>query len=281
MRSARRTVRDSAPAPLSRQTLGRATGRRTWLQELYDTSFMRRLATMAAAMLGELMPASSPRLGRFVRPPTEQEKYLRSSLLSACEVAVACNQLYYALAYLSGYRTRHTLQDELITRADYIAYHLENLYLRLGMITDRSLKLTNTVFRLGVPPRECSFRVVADNEHVRHTSVRARLNALNRAVEPYRDVRNSIAHHDRYSDPGLAEIETYFVLEKAKEPGPVVVRSRQFFKWEADRYVESKRSELLPVTRALVEAIARLFDTLLPVFEQNHLCLGNGRPTGA
>jgi hypothetical protein len=119
------------------------------MQEFHDTSFIRTLSNLTAAMLREVVPDSSPRLGEFTRLFTKQEEYLRLCLLSAGEVMVACDQLHYALAYLSGYRTRQTLDGERISRADYIAYHLENLYLRMAMITDRSLKLTNTVFQFG------------------------------------------------------------------------------------------------------------------------------------
>jgi len=251
------------------------------MQELHDTSFVRTLSNMTAALLREVVPDPAPRFGESTRPLTEQEEYLRLCLLSTGEVIVACDQLHYALAYLSGYRARQTLEGELISRADYIAYQLENLYLRMGMITDRSLKLTNTVFRLGVPPRECRFHVVADNEHVRHTPVRARLRAIGKVVEPYREVRNTIAHLERYSDAKLAEIEGYFILEKSNEPiDPVVEQFRHFYKKEADRYVEARRDELVPVVAALIQAVAKLFDALLPSFEQNHGRLGEGRPTG-
>lgn len=186
----------------------------------------------------------------------------------------------FALAYLSGYRACHTLDGELISRADYIAYQLENLYLRMGMITDRSLKLTNTVFRLGIPPRECRSHVVVDNEHVRHTPVRARLRALEKVVKPYRKVRNTIAHFKRYSDAELGEIEGYFILEKSNTPiNSVVERFRHFYKTKADRYVEARRDELVPVVGALIQAVAKLFDALLPVFEENHGRLGKGSPT--
>ena len=251
------------------------------MQALHETSLVRTLSDMIAALLREVAPDFTPQSGESTRPLTEQEEYLRLCLLSAGEIIVACDQLHYALAYLSGYRARQTLDGELISRADYITYQLENLYLRMGMITDRSLKLTNTVFCLGVPPRECRFHVVADNEHVCHTPVRARLRAIRKVVEPYREVRNTITHLERYSDAELAEIEGYFILEKSNEPiDPVVERFRHFYKKEADRYVEATRDELVPVVAALIQAVAKFFDALLPRFEQNYGYLSKGCPTG-
>jgi hypothetical protein len=123
--------------------------------------------------------------------------------------------------------------------------------------------------------------VVADNQHVRDTSVRASLRAVDKVVEPYRDIRNAIAHHERYSDDGLDEIEGYFILEKSKHPidDPVVERFCHFYKRETDWYIKGRREELVPVVDALIQAVVKLFDALLPVFEQNYARLGDGHPT--
>jgi len=120
------------------------------MKTLEETEFMRTLAYMAAVLLRETKDSTSPRIGHFTRPFTSQEEYLRECLILAGEISAACDQLHYALAYLSGYRSRKTLNGELITRADHIAYQMENLYLRLGMIPDRSYRLTNEIFRLGL-----------------------------------------------------------------------------------------------------------------------------------
>jgi len=107
-----------------------------------------------------------------VRPLTPVEEYLHECFVSAGELVVACNQLEYALVYLSGYRQRRTADGSLITRADYVAYQIENFMIRLGTVTDRALRLVNVVFQLGIQPKECRRSVIADNAHVAPTPVR-------------------------------------------------------------------------------------------------------------
>lgn len=238
------------------------------MPRLHDTPLMREIAERAAAVVRETVDSSSPRLGGFTRPFTMSEEYVSECLLAAGELAVACDQMDFAITYLSGYRKRRTSIGDLITRSDYLAYQLENLYLRIGMLLDRSLKLTNTVFRLGTPPRDCRLSVIADNDYVRSTSVRSSLKAINKAVQPFAQVRNSIAHHSRYKDSGLNEVEMFYILEKENHahPDPLVEQMRFMFKAETDRYVEERRSELAPAVEELIELEGQLFDALLPEF---------------
>lgn len=248
------------------------------MKQLYDTVFVQTLSAQIARVLRDTVDPSTHEL---TRPLTPAEQYLRSCLVVAGEVVAACDQLHYSLAYLSGYRARHTSAGELITRADYIAYQLENLHLRLSAVPDRSLWLTSTVFRLGLPARECNMRTVADNAHVRATPARVHLRKVDKVVGPYREVRNMVAHRERYSDPELARIEGYFILEKSDQapPDPTIDRFRHFYKCEADHYVLAARQEFEPVVSATVSAVRDLFNGLLPVFEVNHDALLQGRLT--
>ena len=67
---------------------------------------MRYLGELSGALLKETVDRNNPRIGQFNRPFTVQEEYLRACLISAVEVITACDQLHYALAYLSGYKSR-------------------------------------------------------------------------------------------------------------------------------------------------------------------------------
>jgi Cthe_2314-like HEPN len=238
------------------------------MSHLHDTPFMRELADRNAATLRETVDELNLELGEFTRPFTRQEEYIAACLVSAAELVVACDQMQYSLTYLSGYRSRKTDTGELITRTDYLAYQLENLYLRIGMLLDRSLKLTNTVFQLGIPPRACSTRTVTDNGHVRGTPVRERLRAINKAVQPFLQVRNIIAHDSRYNDAALNKVEAYFILEKSNHvyQDPLVERFRWLYKMKTDSYVEEKRSELAPAIAGLLDLVSQLFETMLPTF---------------
>jgi hypothetical protein len=198
-------------------------------------------------------------------------------MLAAGEIITACDQLDYALAYLSGYRSRRTRSSELITRVDYIAFQMENLHLRLGMVPDRCLRLASIVFRLGLQLRDCKTATVVENEHLRGTKVRTRLKAIEKTIQPYRQARNEIAHHARYSDDALQQIEIYSILEKTGGLSPElqVEQMRQAFKGLADCYVDERRQEFEPVVDELVNGVQALFDAVLPHFVARHRALAD------
>jgi hypothetical protein len=244
------------------------------MKTLRNTDFMRTLSGMAAALLKETVDSAHPRIGHFTRPFSHQEEYLVDCLILAGQVNIACDQLHYALAYLSGYRSRKTSGGELISRADYIAYQIENLYFRLGMIPDRSLRLTNEVFRLGLPTRECRTRTITDNQHLRGTTVRARLRAIDEIVKPHREARNIIAHFGRYDDREFNKIESFFILQESEvQPDKWFINAKHIFKWRTDVFVKEKRTEFESVVSNLVHEVARLFEALLPPFRREHAAL--------
>ena len=245
------------------------------MKTLKETLFIRTLAEMAAELLKEVVDQDNPRPGQFTRGFTNQEEYLRTILSYSDEVSIACDQLHYALSYLSGYQSRKTLNGELITRADYIAYQLENLYLRFIMIPDRSLRLTNEVFRLGIPARECKNRTVTDNQHLRGTEVRKCLRIIEKSVQPYREMRNTIAHLSRYNDPKLRKFEVYSILQKSEGPpnDPVLELTRYHYKHKADQYIDAKRNEFGPVVDSLVNQVGNFFEKLLSPFQINYKAL--------
>ncbi|HPQ38473.1 MAG TPA: Cthe_2314 family HEPN domain-containing protein [Synergistaceae bacterium] len=242
---------------------------------LDETKFFRTLGEMASRLIKETVDSENPHLGSFNRPLTIQEEYLRTCLLVASQVSTACDQLHYAFAYLSGYKSRETFGGEIITRSDYIAYQLENLYLRFFMIPDRSLRLTNEVFCLGLPPRECGARTVINNQHLRDTKVRKHLRAIEKKVEPYREMRNRIAHLARYDDPELGKVEIYSILQKIKKQRdePFLESNHRLYKNKADLYISVKRKNLRPVINTLVCEVANFYDALLPHFIANYKLL--------
>lgn len=239
------------------------------MKQLYEGPFLGSLRPHMLRLLRTSVDSAS---GQHTRPLTPSEEYVQLCIVQTAEVAKACTQLHYALVYLSGYRVRRTPAGELISRADYIAYQIENFHLRLTTVPDRSLRLVNTVFRLGLPPRECRMSTIADNAHVRATTVRRSLRRLDKLVAPYREVRNTIAHREGYSDYELAVIGGFHILEgdDAGVSDPVVDCYRPLVKHGADRYILAKRQELEPVADGLVDAVAELLDELLPVFEGTH-----------
>ena len=146
--------------------------------DLYQTDCVRYLAGHEAALIRDAYGPNG-----LTRPRLPAEEYISKCLQSAGELITACDQLKYALVYLSGYRQRRTPEGILRTRVDYIIYQIENFMMRTGTVIDRSLKLVNIAFELGIQPKDCRRSVIAENAHVASTPVRKWLDALEKALE--------------------------------------------------------------------------------------------------
>ena len=239
---------------------------------------MRRVTPLALELIRETTPQDPQqrRRGKRIRAIRPDDEYVKNALISASEIITICEQLAYAVEYLSGFRARSLPSAEPITRHDYIVYHLENHLIRTGSLLDRALLLVNVIFGLGVPERECRFGVVAHNEHVKPNPVAAALKSIEKTIGPYRHPRNLVVHRRRYSDEALDSIETYYALQKSEVNGPdedVVERFFYFSKNQTDQFVASKKEELTRLNGQMFSAVSHLFGALDPIFDHKHTSL--------
>jgi hypothetical protein len=179
-----------------------------------------RLMPLAQSIIEETVPEDPKkrRRGELLRPRRLDEEYVVNCMFRSVELTSLCGQMVQATQYLSRYRTGLKSLGEPITRLDHITYHLEHHLIRTVSLMDRSLQLVNEVFDLGVPERECSFRTVADNKHVKSTPVRKKLQNLESLLKPYREHRNVVIHQEGFRDSALDRIGPYYILQKSTEP---------------------------------------------------------------
>jgi hypothetical protein len=252
---------------------------------LGSLALMRRLFPLAQDILRETVPSDPRRrrAGEKLRSLRPDEEYARRSLVFASELLNVCDQMSYAVEFLSGFRSRKMPSGEVITRFDYIVYHIENHLIRTNSVLDRVLLLVNIIFQLGVPEKECRFSVIAPNEHIASTPTAGALRAIQKIIEPYQGQRNSVIHRRRLSDENLTPVELYYVFQKSASTGSddavdaVTENFFHFYKDMTDKFVKTKKEELLAFNSEAFLAVSKLLQTLEPIFDRNHASLqGNG-----
>ena len=189
--------------------------------------------------------------------------------LSLGELLAVCDQMTYAVEFLSGFKSR-TKGAIQITRLDSIVYHIESHLIRVTMVADRSLQLVNVMFRLGLPERECRMSTVAKNQHVLRTPVAESLKSLDKLLNPYREQRNIVVHRKGHSDEELDGVAVYYLLEKSNQTDAdreVTTRYFHLYKSMTDRLVQQKQQELSTINAQVFTALESLFADLRPVFE--------------
>jgi len=237
------------------------------MDQLRDHPMMLALGRDAAALIREVF------LDRGSLDPVRElrshEVYVGDVLQASDELVIICDQLDCGIAWLSGYSKKHMRDGQLITRADYIAFQVENVYLRTTSVVDRALILTNCVLGLGLTKSQCRWKRVLKSKEVKSTSAETALRQLDSAVDPFRTPRNVIAHHGRYSDESLRQLEMFSILEKSPdtESRDIIERYSGHFRICANQYVHMRRSELSPVVGLVQEAVSGLFDALLLPYE--------------
>jgi hypothetical protein len=197
---------------------------------------------------------------RQLRPATETEVLTWDLARAIGEILWACRQLHFARDLLSGYRK--ATAPEGMSRYDHIVYGIENYHIRSTMIYDRCLKLTNVVFGLGLPPRECRATTVTQNENVRGTRVASALKAIDKVTSNHRENRHRIIHSETYHEKDLEPIGTFYLIDP--EEDDEVWTFRHYAKTLADRLVSDKQIEFAQSTADLENKVAVLLDSLAP-----------------
>lgn len=154
--------------------------------------------------LSPKMP-TSPEEFLHGRPPalSESEDYVVSVFLWTARLADSFERLKHIRAYLSHFRILKRYRESGINRTDYIKYHYSNHAVTLLGVLDIALILTNHVFRLGHPEKQCRSKIIIQNAWVRSRGIDKILRQLDSAVEPLREPRHLFIHrgYPRDSEP--------------------------------------------------------------------------------
>lgn len=242
------------------------------IEALHNSEFMQAVGKSASQIITEVIPEDQAlrQQRKFRRQLRPDEEHVKRSLISAGELIKVCDQMVYAVKFLSGFRAGKAPSSSSLTRLDYMVYHIENYFIRINMIMDRTLQLVNAVFWLGIPEQECRFAVVANNEHVAETEVGQYLKELEGILKPYRSYRNIIIHRRQYTDDSLERVEPFYILEKIDSEDSeedFTGQYRHLFKRLTDQVVREKRKEFTAYNQVVFDEVAKLFASLLPVFK--------------
>lgn len=168
------------------------------------------------------------------------EQYTLDCFEAIRNVTNCIEQLHFSIELLSGYRA--STSPNSMNRHDHIVFAIENYYLRITSVYDRCLRLVNTLYKLGLPERECKNNTIIKNTHVKGSNIEVSLKALDKFTNKFRQFRNSVAHNETYSeDDKLNTIASYYFLED--QGVTEIIKFKHLYKTETDKYIKDKRTE--------------------------------------
>lgn len=201
---------------------------------------------------------------KIVSPLTEKESYANDILLSANNI-IECSQIYFSIELLSGFRKK---KNGKMNRHDYIVFMIENFYLRITSILDRSLRFANILFEIGLPERECRESTIIKNNKVKNTKVESSLKEINKFISKFKMTRNQITHSEGFYDKKLQSVATYYFLLETDEFDNFK-KYDHIYKTETDNYIKGKKAELTDITVQIEKLVSDLFDNVYPIVIKN------------
>jgi len=194
---------------------------------------------------------------------TVKESYAIETFLLLTSIVRCVDQLYFSVEMLTGYRANNT--PENMNRYDYIVFGIENYYLRITSAYDRCLRLTNFIFQIGLPDRECREATITKNAHIKGTPVAKALKDLDKFTSQFRFHRNMVAHKSTYSEEKLNKLGSYYYLIEEEEKE--FKKYHHLYKRETDKYIADKKAAFQENVKQLENLIEEFFDSIYNVFK--------------
>ena len=214
---------------------------------------------------------------RHARAPklTEEQNYNRYVLWYAWNLVESLRRLSTAKQYMGDFPKPKAYLKQGIAQYDWIQYHYHMYIVSIFSLYDIALKLTNAVFRLGLPEREAKKNTVEENSWVKSTGTAELLKLLRQAIAQHTKERHSFIHEgdlvklDEIDEDNLYELYLLelccIALRENIEITPAI--SADMLKNLSKPSVNVLLNKLSTEIASLETQIARLFDRLLPVYE--------------
>jgi len=167
----------------------------------------------------------------------------------------------------SGYLNSIAAEDQ--SKSAYIEMLIENSIIRVQSIYDRTLIFTNRILDLGISNETINHNLLVTNEKVKKFSLESKLKAINKACNDYRLIRNTVIHHDRYTEEQLDQLTLIISTDQlSKEAGKGQFMDPEELSAITQSYLGAKKEELGTYLDGIENKLFELYDAILPVY--NH-----------
>ncbi|WP_350025809.1 Cthe_2314 family HEPN domain-containing protein [Pseudomonas fulva] len=152
-------------------------------------------------------------------------------------------------------------------RGDYIELLVENSIIRVQSIYDRTLIFTNRLLDLGISNESIDHTLIVTNEKVKGYKLDTKLKAISKACRDYRSIRNTVIHHDRYSEEELDRLALIMKADHlSRESSGKPFVDAETLKEFTDAYLTIKREDLSEYLDSIESRIFALYDSAIPIY---------------
>ena len=222
---------------------------------------------------GDLLIKSAK--ARHARAPklTEEQNYNRYVFWYAWNLVESLRRLNNAKKYMGDFPKPKAYLKQGITQYYWIQYHYHMYIVSIVSLYDIALKLTNAVFRFGLPEREAKVNTVEENLWVKSTGVAELLKLLRQATAQHTKERHLFIHEgdlvklDEIDEKKLHELYLLELYCVALGENIEIPYSVEMLKALSKPAVNGLLNKMSIEIASLETQIASLFDRLSPVYE--------------
>lgn len=199
---------------------------------------------------------------------TELSGYILACSKALTAISSSLEKARLALSLLDIKHLEATTTEEQ-SRSNYIELLIENTIIRVQSIYDRVLIFTNRLLDLGISNESINHELLVTNEKVKIHELDAKLKAIRKACNEYRLIRNTVIHHDRYTEEELNQLTLVINADhlSRQTKGKSFVDS-DTLKEITQAYLSIKREDLCAYLNDIEQRINEFYDASIPVY--NH-----------
>jgi len=155
---------------------------------------------------------------------------------------------------------------------DYIELFIENTIIRIQSIYDRTLIFVNRLLELGISNECINHSALVTNDNVKKYGLDKKLRNLNKACSEYRNIRNTIIHHDRYSEDNLDMLSMVHQVEFAsKQDGKETLIPESDLNDITESFMTDSQDELSEYLAEIESKLNDIFDSASLIYAKTKL----------
>ncbi|WP_258954612.1 Cthe_2314 family HEPN domain-containing protein [Vibrio coralliirubri] len=198
--------------------------------------------------------------------PEYQDYYMLSSAKALTNLDNALKNARLSLALLESDALNAIAKDDL-EKSDLIKLWVENSIIRVQSVYDRVLIFVNKILDLGIPNDGISHLAITTNDHVKRYGIDSLIKAVNKSCSEYKYIRNTVIHHDRYSEVTLDNLTllldaNHMSLANGKDE----LLPESQLNLMVDAYLSTKQSELTSYLDGIEEKVHALYERNIPIY---------------
>ena len=212
----------------------------------------------------------------------ECEWYHYDVFMNLLAIISGVGRLEKSQIFIRTFPLPRSYEKKGINQHTWIEYHYSHYVITLVSLFDIALRLTNSVFSIGNRERDCKPDLIMKNFWVKQTPVEQALADFDKLIKPHKDGRNLYVHRGKVLD--IASVMKSDYLDRLKDLSSIQMLGfsepfigRENIDSEYKGHVKKICEKLQEERGNINDVIWRLFDTILPIYDEKSTALDEKR----